>query len=250
MEGLTKNEKQAICRLLYDLSKIDGSAKQSELDYIHNVLKEDSQFYSDALRYPLADAVRIVTQEMRFENRVQLSNHLLALAKVDGAITELEDKFIETLFKGMGIFEFLNLNQKLQKDSNQNNMGWFSNTNTSGKQAEIEQLLNETMKATFQWEQAGEKSYGDEMINAANAVRNNTPKIVQLYADLIKAHGSRNLNIRNRAIPQMPSEINIQMAIMGIFQFAEALGNKNPSFRNGLVSADTLQKFSRIMAGH
>lgn len=128
--------------------------------------------------------------------------------------------------------------------------GFFSNFNSGSKQVEIEQLINETMRATFQWEKAGEKSSGDEMIKAANAITNNTSKIVQLYADLIKAHGSRNLYIKNKVLPApMPAEISIQMAIMGIFQFAEALGSKNASFQGRLISQATTQQFTRIMAG-
>lgn len=129
-------------------------------------------------------------------------------------------------------------------------MNWFGNINSSAKQTEIERLINDTMRATFDWEQAGEKSFGSEITEAATAIRMNMPKIVQLYEDLARSNGSHNFNVKNWVLPApMPSKINIQMAITGIFQFSEILGNKNASFRDGLISPDTLTKFSRIISG-
>ena len=129
-------------------------------------------------------------------------------------------------------------------------MGLFGNYGTASKQAEIEKLINETMKATSDWERSGEKAGGDEIVRAATSIRLNLPRIISLYRELMKAKGTRNIVAKNTALPQMPSEIHVQMAIMGIVQFAEAIENVNPSFRGNLIGSNTEKDLVGLMTGY
>jgi|GEM_PF-5988567 len=124
-------------------------------------------------------------------------------------------------------------------------MGFFSNVNNSSKAIELENLLNQTMKATMDWEQnKGQTS----MLNAATAIRNNTPKIMDLYCDLVKASKSRNIFVNNKVLPMpIPKEFSVQMGIMAIFDCAEALGNVNFSFKDRLIPRQTIGKFEDIL---
>lgn len=126
----------------------------------------------------------------------------------------------------------------------------MGNIHDLSKIAELEDLINRSLHATFKWEQAGEKSYGNEMLEAATVIKNHTPKIVKLYTELIKLRGSSNLYVKNKVLPApMPSEIHVQMAIMGIFQFASALESKKSSFRGQLIERGTKDELTRIIAG-
>ena len=125
-------------------------------------------------------------------------------------------------------------------------MGFFSNVNNSSKAIELENLLNQTMKATMDWEQnKGQTS----MLNAATAIRNNTPKIVDLYCDLVKASKSRNIFVNNKVLSMpIPKEFSVQMGIMAIFDCAEELGNVNFSFKDRLIPRQTVGKFEDILS--
>lgn len=127
-------------------------------------------------------------------------------------------------------------------------MGFFSRSNTMADQAEIEQLINEVMEATYQWESTGEKAGGNEIIEAATNIRRHTGRIVDLYEKIKKSKGNGNLYINIRRLsPPLPPQIHIQMAIMGILEFAVAIGEKNSSFSD-VIPTHTLEKFTRIIS--
>lgn len=124
-------------------------------------------------------------------------------------------------------------------------MGFFSNINNSSKSIELENLLNQTMKATFDWEQNNNQN---NTLFAATAIRNNTPRIVDLYADLVKSSKSRNIYVNNTSLPPpIPREFPVQMGIMAILDFANALGQSNPSFKNQLINNQTIGKIQDLL---
>lgn len=124
-------------------------------------------------------------------------------------------------------------------------MGFFSKINDSSKAMELENLLNETMKATFDWEQNNNPM---TMANAATVIRNNISRIVDLYSDLVKSGKSSNIYVKNNVLPYpIPKEFSVQMGIMAILDFANTLGEANLSFKNHLIRHETLGKFQDII---
>lgn len=124
----------------------------------------------------------------------------------------------------------------------------FGASKTNAKQKEITELINETMLATFEWEQSGESANSPEILIASTSIRNNLRRIVDLYDELIQIHGHGNLKVKNKVLPSpFPSSINIQMAIMGLLDYAEAIVNKNPTFKNEIITPQTMNKISIII---
>ncbi|MFZ4862376.1 hypothetical protein ACL9RF_09330 [Sphingobacterium sp. Mn56C] len=111
------------------------------------------------------------------------------------------------------------------------------------KHFEIERLINETITSTYAWEKAGEPQEGKETIHAAIIIKSNFTRIIDIYFDLVAIHNCRNIKMKNAILPPpYPSEIDMQMAIMGILDFAEAIEDVNPSFKGQLIEPKALER--------
>ena len=126
-------------------------------------------------------------------------------------------------------------------------MGLFKSLFGSGvpfsEKNELEELINETLLATYKWSSIGEPSGGNEIVEAANSIRNNFERILHLYKKVKSKSQSNNITIKNNVIPPpFPSELNAHMMILGIIDHAEAIANKNPSFKRQLINQSLLNQ--------
>lgn len=127
-------------------------------------------------------------------------------------------------------------------------MGLFGSGSTLSKQKELEKLINESILTTIKWENAGEPNDGELIIIAASTIRNNFPKIVSLFQELINFHKSRNLYMKNNILPApFPKELSIPNAIKGIIDYTTTIETKNQSFKGQIISPDTLRTISGML---